>query len=98
MNEPRGMPSSPGAASPGAAWRRGATPHGYDQPEFSPVESRRDFPRPRKRREADEERRQLRQAEAAFDGSDRPPSAEERSAASDVDGREPTGRSRLYRD
>ncbi|MFG1346107.1 hypothetical protein V5F59_14525 [Xanthobacter autotrophicus DSM 431] len=47
-----------------------ATPHGYDRAEFSPGESRRDFPR-RRRPGPDEERRLLREAEAAFEGPDR---------------------------
>lgn len=46
------------------------TPRGYDRAEFSPAESRRDFPR-RRRPGPDEERRLLREAEAAFEGPDR---------------------------
>lgn len=66
MTRPRDSECRPGRG----AWPESAAPHGYDRTEFGPGESRRDFP-PRRRREPDEERRLLREAEAAFEGPDR---------------------------
>lgn len=65
MTGPRHSERSPDRG----AWPSSAAPHGYDSTEFRPGESRRDFPR--RRREPDEERRLLREAEAAFEGPDR---------------------------
>ena len=75
-------------------------PHGYDPVEFGPGESRRDFP-PRRERSADEERRLLKEFQAAFDGSDKRHDVDD---GPDVDAAGPetdldTGHlSRLYRD
>ncbi|MFS8036142.1 hypothetical protein ACI7BZ_04105 [Xanthobacter sp. AM11] len=66
MTGPRHSEGPPGHGG----WPASATPHGYDRTEFGPGESRRDFP-PRRRREPDEERRLLREAQAAFEGPDR---------------------------
>ncbi|MDI4666640.1 hypothetical protein K9U40_20285 [Xanthobacter autotrophicus] len=62
MSEPRHVPTS-------GSWPASAAPHGYDRTEFRPGESRRDYPR--RPRVPDEERRLLREAEAAFEGPDR---------------------------
>lgn len=66
MTGPRHSEGRPGRGM----WPASAAPRGYDRTEFGPGESRRDFP-PRRRREPDEERRLLREAEAAFEGPDR---------------------------
>jgi hypothetical protein len=77
-----------------------AAPHGYDPVEFGPGESRRDFP-PRRERVVDEERRLLKEIQAAFDGSDKRHDVDD---GPDVDAAGPqtdpdTGHlSRLYRD
>lgn len=80
----------------------GVEPHGYDPVEFGPGESRRDFP-PRRERRADEERRLLKEFQAAFEGAEKRHDVDD---GPDVDAAEPevgtdqnTGRvSRLYRD
>lgn len=62
-------PRHEGASAP-EGWPAAAAPHGYDRTEFRPGESRRDYPS-RRPRLPDEERRLLREAEAAFEGPDR---------------------------
>lgn len=91
----QGLPPRPqsGAGSPGAA------PRGYDQNEFAPAECGRDFPRPQRRRQPDEERRLLRQVEADFHGADRrPPAGEVGKTSPGAPEREPDPPTRLYRD
>ncbi|MEP9354397.1 hypothetical protein ABLE93_12440 [Xanthobacter sp. KR7-65] len=70
MNGSRNDAAPAGSERKDTQWPSAAAPHGYDRPEFGPGESRRDFP-PRRVREADEERRLLKEAEAAFEGPDR---------------------------
>ncbi|WP_341988318.1 hypothetical protein [Azorhizobium sp. AG788] len=93
----------PTGTTPGerVAWPEGAIPHGYDQCEFAPEQCTRDFARPRRPREADEERRLLRLADAAIgkrtgqDAHDMP------ATHGDWDGddsRVIDGSSRLYKD
>ncbi len=84
------------------AWPADATPHGYDECEFAPEQCTRDFSRSRRPREPDEERRQLRAADAAIGDAD---SGAEGGAASttpaDWDDDDPEvidGSSRLYKD
>ncbi|MDI4658454.1 hypothetical protein [Xanthobacter autotrophicus] len=93
MSEPRNVPTSgSGPAS--------TAPHGYDRAEFRPGESRRDYPR--RPRAPDEERRLLREAEAALAGSDRRLDIDIDLSGSDGEGdRTPDGKvrpSRLYRE
>lgn len=93
---------TPGTGTPHrdqVGWPAGAVPHGYDQCEFSPEQCTRDFARPRRPREADEERRQLRMADAAIG------EGQSESAGGNVDekwdaedGPSVNGASRLYRD
>lgn len=77
-----------------------AAPHGYDPVEFGPGESRRDFP-PRRERVVDEERRLLKEIQAAFDGTEKRHDVDD---GPDVDAAgpetDPDGGhlSRLYRD
>ncbi|MET3354695.1 hypothetical protein V5F34_12910 [Xanthobacter autotrophicus] len=97
MSEPRNAPTS-------GSWPASASPHGYDRAEFRPGESRRDYPR--RPRAPDEEQRLLREAEAAFGGTDRRLDIDIDLAGSDGEGdREPDGNerpserpSRLYRE
>ncbi|MFG1299493.1 hypothetical protein V5F49_06830 [Xanthobacter sp. V3C-3] len=79
-------------------WPAAAAPHGYDRTEFRPGESRRDYPS-RRPRQPDEERRLLREAEAAFEGPDRRSDMDHHphDAGAD-DALPPDPPSRLYRD
>lgn len=87
-------------SEPRNSWPAGAAPHGYDRTEFRPGESRRDYPR--RPRVPDEERRLLREAEAAFEGPDRRLDIDIDLSGSDGEGdRTPDGKerpSRLYRE
>lgn len=80
------------------AWPADATPHGYDECEFAPEQCTRDFSRSRRPREPDEERRQLRAADAAIGDTDSgaastPPADWDNNDREVID-----GSSRLYKD
>lgn len=85
-------------ATPGdtVAWPADAVPHGYDQCEFAPEQCTRDFSRTRRPREADEERRQLRMADAAIGTASAPADAPARWDEDDAEVID--GSSRLYKD
>ena len=77
-------------------------PHGYDPVEFGPGESRRDFPQ-RRERKPDEERRLLKEFQAAFEGPDKRHDVDDGpdvdAVGPDCGAEEEMGRpSRLYRD
>jgi hypothetical protein len=74
-----------------------AIPHGYDQSEFAPEQADRDFGRMRRSREADEERRHLRLADAAIGGRTRHVEQGEEKWDTDDELRV-DGASRLYKD
>lgn len=82
------------------AWPAGATPHGYDQCEFAPEQCTRDFARPRRPREADEERRLLRLADADIgdEAGGAAQRAEPNARWDGDDGAVIDGSSRLYKD
>ncbi|GGF46520.1 hypothetical protein GCM10007301_02540 [Azorhizobium oxalatiphilum] len=61
-----GPPHRDQVAWPKGAAPHGSAPHGYDDCEFAPEQCTRDFVRPRRPHEADEERRQLRMADEAI--------------------------------
>ncbi len=80
------------------AWPADAMPHGYDECEFAPEQCTRDFSRSRRPREPDEERRQLRAADAAIGDAD---SGAASTTPADWDNDDPEvidGSSRLYKD
>ena len=94
------LPQSGTTSGERVAWPAGATPHGYDQCEFSPEQCTRDFARSRRPREADEERRLLRLADAAI-GDETGRDAQGTPAPAQWDADDTTvidGSSRLYRD
>lgn len=105
MTGPREGEGSPRAApARGGVWPASAAPHGYDRNEFSPGESRRDFPprdARRRPRGPDEERRLLKEAEAAFEGPDRRHDASSAAGPWDGEGEDATPAApptRLYRE
>ncbi|OYY08515.1 MAG: hypothetical protein B7X76_07490 [Azorhizobium sp. 39-67-5] len=82
-----------------ADWKKPSSPHGYDQPEFSPAQAPRDYRRSRTHA-PDEERSRLRRLQQELDApaAEASPSA---SAAWDTDAPTETNdtpSSRLYRD
>lgn len=90
-------PRHEGASAP-EGWPAAAAPHGYDRAEFRPGESWRDYP-PRRPRLPDEERRLLREAEAAFEGPDRRHDMDDAADPDDADhAAVPDPSSRLYKD
>ncbi|TCT03920.1 hypothetical protein [Aquabacter spiritensis] len=78
-------------------WNQLSSPHGYDQPEFGPALAPRDYKRPRPG--ADDERRRLRDADAAMQGgAARPNEVQNNEKWDDEDDEGSTSASRLYRE
>ena len=94
------MPARQSAPDPRSAagmdWKQMASPHGYDQAEFSPGQSPRDYKRI-KAHGPDEERLRLRSADEALEGPQSAPGVDG-PWDSESDGLPTGGRSRLYRE
>ncbi|MGU3492456.1 hypothetical protein ACLBXM_00315 [Xanthobacteraceae bacterium A53D] len=98
MSAPR-MPETGPSHRDRDTFPKGGVPRGYDQSEFAPEQCTRDFGRPRRSHEADEERQHLRMADAAIgDGTEDAGAHVGGKWDSDDDDAPVDGSSRLYKD